>query len=442
MNYIKEIESLKTEFEMKYENNPMTNVLVDGCYETKMMVAKTEQTVLADTNWRKLYAIYEEYQELLKKHSYEVVWHQNLEKYVLQYQNGKMVDAYNYRYSQKTKIFLDKYQNPCEALVNVFMLLDSANGRYAGQYKGLAKGDHGEEYVDQTLELFQGKYKYAKNIKISHEDYKGKTSETDLYVMTEKGILVCEIKNKGNENFQFKISKDGQWSKYDRNGKFIEVMESPFAQNTRHCIATEKLLKENGVTDFKIIPVVIIANEKVRIDNDSDNSVIRISELYNFVEKLNYPEKYNEEYQQKIVDLLYENHIEEENFFELNIVEEHMHKLTIDYAEYYLQMIHDMQSLCATIHIKEKGIVEQKIKEMKKENEKKVSKLVIGIGLIDIVAIIMYIREIYTLLSVGLGIVGFVGTIFAFFYIKEDIDLENRRGKDYIEYSIMSSGEY
>lgn len=445
MNIIQEIEDLKSEFAKKYANNPMAGVLGDGCYETKAKVAKAEQTELAKQQYDKMQEIYLEYVKVLRKNGYEIVMNEYDKSRVLQDLNGKKVWLGG---SEKTNRFLKQFSDPCQELNNAHQSIICASVNYNGAFKGLAKGDHGEEYVDQTLELFHGKYKYAKNIKINHEDYKGKTSETDLYVMTSKGILVCEIKNKGNENCQFKISKDGQWSKYDRNGKFIEVMESPFAQNTRHCIATEMMLKANGIQDFKIIPVVIIANEKVRIDNDSDNSVIRISELYNFVEKLNYPEKYNEEYQQKILDLLYANHIEEDNYFDLNVVEEHMQKLTIDYAEYYLQMIRDMMDLCSAICTKEKKLVEQELAKMKIENRKKILVRGVAVAIIDVIAVIMIMvmnemgSLLFCLVAIGLGIAGFCGTIYGFFYIKEDRPLENSWGREAVEDRIMTDGEY
>jgi hypothetical protein len=188
-----------------------------------------------------------------------------------------------------------------------------------GQLAGLEKGDHGEEYVSKQLDLYREKYRFLKNIKLPYEDQKNSTSETDLYVLTKKGILVCEIKNKGNENVEFHIAKDGQWAKYNHNGRLLETMESPFAQNARHCIATEKFLQKHGITDYKIIPVVIIGNENVVIKNEGTNSVIRAFELYNFIEGLDLPEKYDNEYQQKIQDLILEKHIKEDSFFPLQV---------------------------------------------------------------------------------------------------------------------------
>jgi len=230
-----------------------------------------------------------------------------------------------------------------ELLLNLHDKIASAYRQLEQQYYGYAKGDAGEEYVSNELDLFKDKYKFAKNIKFRHEDLKGMTSETDLYVMTSKGLLVCEIKNKGNERYTFKISSDGQWSKYGDNGKFLSVEDSPFAQNTRHCIATEKLLKANGITDCRIIPVVIIGNEMVRIENDSENTVIRPSELYNYVERMNLPEKYGEQYQNKVIGILYDNNLEEENMFYVDVVPDGAFQSVTEYASRILEFITDIR---------------------------------------------------------------------------------------------------
>lgn len=203
---------------------------------------------------------------------------------------------------------------------------------------GLDKGTAGENYVSQELDLFKDKYKFLENIILPYSDLKGKTSETDLYVLTPKGILVCEIKNKGNEKYVFKISSDGQWSKYNSQGKFLEVMDSPFAQNTRHCIATEQFLKDNGITDFKIIPVVIIANESVRIENSSENIVIRASELYNLVERLKLPEIYDEEYQTKVFNIFKDKSIKNENLFKVLSVKDDVEEKIINSTSRILDM--------------------------------------------------------------------------------------------------------
>lgn len=227
----------------------------------------------------------------------------------------------------------------------------------------LDKGNAGEHYVSQELDLFKYKYKFVENIILPYSDLKGKTSETDLYVLTPKGILVCEIKNKGNEKYVFKISSDGQWSKYNSQGKFLEVMDSPFAQNTRHCIATEQFLKDNGITDFKIIPVVIIANESVRIEKDSENIVIRASELYNLVEGLELPEKYNEEYQTKVLNILKDKSIKKENLFKVLSVKDDAEEkiinstsrildMYIDFINHKYNVLHDGLLRNSKIHFK------------------------------------------------------------------------------------------
>ena len=63
-------------------------------------------------------------------------------------------------------------------------------------------------------------------------------------------------------------------------------------------LATERFLQQNGISNVKVIPVVIFGNERTQIRNYSDNAIIRISELYNFIEKLDMPEIYTKEEQQ------------------------------------------------------------------------------------------------------------------------------------------------
>ena len=241
------------------------------------------------------------------------------------------------------------------------------------QLAGLEKGDRGEEYVLSELDLYRGKYRILSNIKLPFEGQKGFTSETDLYVLTKKGILVCEIKNKGNENVEFHISKDGQWAKYDHNGRLLETMESPFAQNARHCIATEQFLERHGIKDYKIIPVIIIGNEAVTIKNEGTNSVIRAFELYNFVEGLSLPEKYDDEYQQKLQDLILGNDIKEDNLFPLQVVPKNLEymmdkdiKNAFDLMGNVGQFINDYQEELLQIQDAARAEIQRKYKKFKK----------------------------------------------------------------------------
>lgn len=190
--------------------------------------------------------------------------------------------------------------------------------------------------------------------------------------------------------------------------------------------------------------VVIIGNEKARIStNDSGNAVVQASELYNYIERLDYQEKYDEEYQQQIIDLFYENHIKEESYFELNVVDERMHKLTMEYAAYYLQMMRDIKKLCKDIREKENELVDQKIDEIVAAEKKNI--LIGGMVICAIigVAILLYMLEIFPFLCMALGFLGIGGVVLGIGYLMENGGPSNTKNlRRNIEDIIFCEGEY
>lgn len=172
----------------------------------------------------------------------------------------------------------------------------------------LRKGIAGEEYVNEQLRLYEGKYRILKNIVLESVDSQGNTSEVDAYIITDKGLVVAEIKNYGNENQRLRITNDGRWVIEDiHNGNILKrIDKSPVEQNTRHCLAVERLLGQEFGEDCNIpvIPVIFIANNKVSISNGSKSDVIRVSEFYTFINSIQNPTAVSKEVQGKIESLL------------------------------------------------------------------------------------------------------------------------------------------
>lgn len=309
----------------------------------EIAVKKSEITKVAYIEAEKLAETYDKFMEII--HSYDCdireeynSWRQEYEtKFFFEYE-GKRRFGYlreaDYGYLAPIGDEFNEKKNGfvAEDIIKIRKQLLEASDVLERQYKNYAKGDAGEEYVNKELDLIKDKYRFARNIKLQYADLKGNSSETDLYIVTSKGILVCEIKNIGNEKYVYQIGKDGQWTKNDSNGNFLEVINSPFSQNTRHCIATEKLLKDNGILDYKIIPVVIIGNEYVRINNDSSNAVIRASELYNYIEQLDLKKKYDETYQKEVIKILEENNDRNENEFRVHTCDVESNQLMLEYV--------------------------------------------------------------------------------------------------------------
>lgn len=186
------------------------------------------------------------------------------------------------------------------------------------EIKILQKGIYGEEYVTEQLRLYEGKYKVVKNIVLNSVDSQGNTSEVDAYIITDKGLIVAEIKNFGNENQRLHITRDGRWVIEDiHNGNILKrIDKSPIEQNARHCLAVERLLKETFGEDcnIPIIPVIFIANNKVSIQNESMSSVLRVSEFYTFVNSIMDGVTVSKEMQENIEKLLNDKNIGARNF--------------------------------------------------------------------------------------------------------------------------------
>ncbi len=182
----------------------------------------------------------------------------------------------------------------------------------------LRKGISGEEYVNEQLKLYEGKYKILKNIVLESSDSQGNTSEVDAYIITDRGLVVAEIKNYGNEDQRLHIANDGRWVIEDVHyGNILRRIDhSPVEQNTRHCLAVERLLEQKfgEGCSIPVIPVIFIANNKVSISNESKSSVIRVSEFYTFINSIQNAGAVSKEMQGKIESVLNEHNIGAQEF--------------------------------------------------------------------------------------------------------------------------------
>lgn len=111
-----------------------------------------------------------------------------------------------------------------------------------------------------------------------------KTAETDLLVISEYGVYVCEVKNYGKAGQTLEIMPSGEIIKKDA-GRVLENMGSPFRQNARHCKAVESVLARAGMTDVPVYSAVIMANTDVQVIN---NSQYQVFDMYSFCEHLSH----------------------------------------------------------------------------------------------------------------------------------------------------------
>lgn len=164
------------------------------------------------------------------------------------------------------------------------------------------------------------------------------TSETDIYVVTPKGVCVCEVKNWGKRGQTITISKDGQWTITNEYGD-VTSKHSPIEQNNSHCLATEQFLEDQGLPGIRMIPIIFIANNEVTINNRSSNTIMRISELYNYLNDLNIPESLSRKQQEQIIKAFDDcKNLVSERAFEIYSIseeEETIKKYVDTICEYY-----------------------------------------------------------------------------------------------------------
>ncbi|MGL4873087.1 MAG: nuclease-related domain-containing protein [Clostridium sp.] len=151
-------------------------------------------------------------------------------------------------------------------------------------------GIEGEQLIDRELNQYPNIYNLS-NIRVEEKDNDGmdQSVENDNIVIARQGVFVIEVKNIGSKGaFSIKIERDGRWIK--RYGKREAIMKSPTEQNNRHILYINKiinrLLKRDVENYLDAEGIVVIANDAVTIENQSQNQmVLRKSEIYLYIKK-------------------------------------------------------------------------------------------------------------------------------------------------------------
>lgn len=202
-----------------------------------------------------------------------------------------------------------------QVLYNSFMDLEDDSKK---NVRIAQKGKTGEDYVSGVLNQYRNRFFILENVVIPAYEEKGKTSETDVYIITSKGIFVCEVKNYGSKGQTLYIPERGVWPLYNSSGHLLSEKPSAFEQNARHCNATRSFIKEHLGIEVPIIPVVIIANDvvDVRMENPNSNIVIRANQIYELVSEFQDVLSYDT---QKKITETFEKHQLDANDFPVKI---------------------------------------------------------------------------------------------------------------------------
>lgn len=214
---------------------------------------------------------------------------------------------------------LQKYENRRTSLLKYVEHGNLLIDQFIKEISIKQKGEKGEKNVEEQMKLYDDYITYLTNIRFEVDNT---SIETDGIIVSDKGIFSLEIKNYGDENDTIVLRKDGKLSiinKYNKERQLDFVN-----QHNRHCGLQQKLinseLKKSGInTDYIIInPIIVIGNDKVNIENESDIKILRASSVIHEILKIK-ENTLSKEVQNEIVKIINDNKLELKSYDVINI---------------------------------------------------------------------------------------------------------------------------
>ena len=213
--------------------------------------------------------------------------------------------------------------NTLKELINFSKTLVINYNKIYNEYKmdmiGISIGKQGEDLVNKNIEMYSHK---LMNIRNTRFEIDGQSVETDNLILSKNGVFSLEVKNLGaTGKYNIRVDKDGKWNKIEKN----RVLEMPnvTSQTYRHTALTEKLfikeLNKIGIDkEITVHPLIILANDKVLLDNQSDIKIIRTSNIYK--EICNQDDDLSEELLQNLKQIILNNNLPAKSYQTINIV--------------------------------------------------------------------------------------------------------------------------
>lgn len=173
----------------------------------------------------------------------------------------------------------------------------------------ILQGVTGENRVVDNIRLLLPEGTILQNVRIEHA---GNSAESDVIYIGSTGIYSLEVKNIGTKGiWNIHISRDGQWQQVYDNGN-REPMKDMGSQMQYHVAVKERFLNEKlrkqygtSAPKIKMRGAVVIANDKVMVDNESDLPVYRSSSVVRFIEQGT--DEISPEWQERVAAILNES---------------------------------------------------------------------------------------------------------------------------------------
>lgn len=195
----------------------------------------------------------------------------------------------------------------------------------------VSKGVEGENSVIKSIKAMMKDNYLLENVRIEHNN---QSAESDVIIVGPTGLYTLEVKNEGSAGtWSTRISPDGQWQKVYKDGNRAP-MKDHGSQMNHHIAVQERFLneklKEIYGEDAPFIPMrgaIVIANDNLIVDNESDLVVLRKSSINRFIEKGT--DQIDELWQSRIKDI-FEEHSLPGKRYEISNIEAMTENLILD----------------------------------------------------------------------------------------------------------------
>ena len=179
------------------------------------------------------------------------------------------------------------------------------------QYVYMKKRMDAKDYIDKKLAPFGMEYLILKDVQFEGTNFGRDDFNIDRIIVTNKGIFVISLLNEGNANETLCIPADNLWHLKDVQGQIIQDIPSPVEKISLDCVAIKRLIRTQYDEDIlPVIPIIVVANDNVKIDNQSMHTVVRGTDLYSIIE--GYPKQIEMSQAMDIGNMIYSYRYDEE----------------------------------------------------------------------------------------------------------------------------------
>ena len=291
--------------DIKYPNKKVTNILLPHLKTIRIMIEQTcknypinqvsnfnlkSSEVKADND--KLKAVLESELKLLTTFDHPSLF-QHLENHINCIERNKYISDVSTIHIKQILIEsgIQEYVKMVkEQLLTYRKSLNYAVNSTQQNLSIISSGLKGEANVNKEIALYKDIWNIYSSVRFEVD---GQSIETDNLIVCTKGLYSIEVKNYApNGQYNIIVTKDGQWLKELTNsGKIVPMDKNVTAQVNRHLALKQRLIhselkKKHGDVPYILFqPIIVIANDKVFIKNETDLPIIRSTQIYHHIIK-------------------------------------------------------------------------------------------------------------------------------------------------------------